>query len=342
MKVHEKYMKLCIQEAEKGLGTVGANPLVGCVVVHGARIIGRGYHEKYGAPHAEVNAIGTVTQKALLKDTTLYVTLEPCSHHGKTPPCTGMIINSGIRKVVIGAIDTNDSVSGHGAAVLKKAGCEVTTGILEGECREQNRRFVTFIEKKRPYVILKWAQTKAGLFAESNAKQTWITGQGAQRISHRWRAEEGAVMVGTNTAKVDNPRLTCREWKGRDPVRVVLDRSLRLDQDLNLFDRSVPTLVFNESRGYHYENIEYVQLNFGDRMVRHLLSELHKRNIQSVMVEGGKQLLNGFIEAGIWDEARVLVGPDHFKNGITAPVLPNSPDKREEVDEDQVLYYKNY
>ena len=342
MDVHEKYMKQCIKEAENGLGTVGANPLVGCVVVHGAKIIGTGYHEKYGAPHAEVNAINAVSKKPLLKDATLYVSLEPCSHHGKTPPCTGMILNSGIRKVVIGAVDTNDAVSGHGADLLKKAGCEVITGVLDKQCREQNRRFFTFIEQKRPYVILKWAQTNAGLFAESNDKQTWITGAAAQQIAHRWRAEEGAVLVGTNTAKVDNPRLTCREWRGRDPVRVVLDRTLRLDQDLNLFDRSVPTLVFNEIKEFHYESIEYVKLNFGERVVHHLLAELHKRNIQSVMVEGGKELLNSFLKAGVWDEARVLVGQDSFMEGIAAPNLSIAPYKTMDADGDKVLLYNNH
>jgi diaminohydroxyphosphoribosylaminopyrimidine deaminase/5-amino-6-(5-phosphoribosylamino)uracil reductase len=253
-----------------------------------------------------------------------------------------MILNSGIRKVVIGAMDTNDAVSGHGADLLKKAGCEVITGVLDKQCREQNRRFFTFIEQKRPYVILKWAQTNAGLFAESNDKQTWITGAAAQQIAHRWRAEEGAVLVGTNTAKVDNPRLTCREWRGRDPVRVVLDRTLRLDQDLNLFDRSVPTLVFNEIKEFHYESIEYVKLNFGERMVHHLLAELHKRNIQSVMVEGGKELLNSFLKAGVWDEARVLVGQDSFMEGIAAPSLSIAPYKTMDADGDKVLLYNNH
>ena len=186
------------------------------------------------------------------------------------------------------------------------------------------------------------ARTQAGLFTESNTKQTWITGQAAQRVSHKWRADEGAVIVGTNTARVDNPRLTCREWKGRDPVRVVLDRGLRLDQDLNLFDRSVPTLVFNERKGFHYESIEYVKLNFGERMIHHLLIELHKRNIQSVIVEGGKELLDSFLKAGTWDEARVLVGQDPFTEGIAAPVLSITPDNSEDANGDKVLYYKNY
>ena len=337
----EKYMKQCIKLASAGFGQVAPNPMVGCVVVSGGKVIGKGHHEKYGDSHAEVQAINSVKNKSQLKGATLYVSLEPCSHQGKTPPCTNLIIRSGIKRVVVGAKDTNADVSGGGKAKLEEAGLEVVMGVLEGECREQNKRFFSHVEKKRPYVILKWAQTANGFIAEKKNKQTWITGNESVRLNHKWRAEEQSILIGTNTALADNPRLTAREYKGKNPVRVVLDRNLRLPQDLNLFDRSVATLVCNEIKGFQYESLEYVKMNFGKDLVSHVLRELYKRNLHSVIVEGGAQLLNAFISDGIWDEARVFTGTIEFKKGILSPVLEMDAIATEEIGQDQLHYYKN-
>lgn len=337
----EKYMQQCIKLASAGFGQVAPNPMVGCIVVAGGKIIGKGYHEKYGDPHAEVQAINSVKNKSQLQGATLYVSLEPCSHHGKTPPCTNLIIKSGISRVVVGAKDTNADVSGGGKAKLEEAGVDVVMDVLENECREQNKRFFSHVEGKRPYVILKWAQTSNGFIAEKKNKQTWITGADSVRLNHKWRAEEQSILIGTNTALADNPRLTAREYKGKNPVRVVLDRNLRLPQDLNLFDRSVATLVCNEIKGFHYESLEYVKMNFGKNLVSHILRELYKRNLQSVIVEGGGQLLNAFIADGIWDEARVFTGPVEFQKGIDAPALGIDPFEIEAIGEDELKYYKN-
>ena len=340
-KEDQKYMRKCLQLAGNGFGMVAPNPMVGCVIVSNGKVIGEGFHQKYGDSHAEVKAIQSVSKKTSLKGSTLYVSLEPCSHHGKTPPCTNLIVKSEIGRVVIGAKDTNSEVTGSGKLKLEENGLEVVMGVLEKECREQNKRFFSHTDRKRPYVILKWAQTINGFISENRNKQTWITGPESIELVHKWRTEEQAILVGTNTALVDNPRLTARKQNGNNPVRVVLDRNLRLPQDLNLFDRSVPTLVCNVMKGFHYESLEYVKVNFGADLVSHILEVLYQRNLQSVIVEGGSQLLDSFIESGLWDEARVFTGSVKFASGLHAPVVSKEPSLIEQIGDDELYYYKN-
>lgn len=339
-------MKRCIELARLGAGKVSPNPLVGCVIVHHGNIIGEGFHEKYGEAHAEVNAINSVENPELLSESTLYVSLEPCAHHGLTPPCSDLIIRKKIPRVVIGTIDTFAKVAGKGIEKMRNAGIDVKVGILEEECRELNKRFFTFYEKHRPYVILKWAQTLDGFidlertendFGEPN----WITGEKALDRVHQLRAEEDAILVGTNTALKDNPSLTVRRCKGKNPVRVVLDRKLRLPGNLKLFDSTSPTLVFNSIKDDKKENIEYLKINFEEHVIEQLLSKLAERKIQSLIVEGGRQIIESFMKSGLWDEAHVFVGNKKFHRGIAAPPLPDQLILTEKLDDDELFIYKN-
>jgi diaminohydroxyphosphoribosylaminopyrimidine deaminase/5-amino-6-(5-phosphoribosylamino)uracil reductase len=330
--LHEKYMQRCIQLAELGKGNAAPNPMVGAVIVYNNKIIGDGYHKKYGEAHAEVNAINSVVNKDLLKKSTIYVSLEPCSHFGKTPPCANLIVDLGIPKVVIGTIDTASHVSGQGIKILKSADINVTVGVLEKECKELNTRFFTFHEKKRPYIILKWAQTKDGFIDvirhTNNTKQpTWITNEFSKTLVHKWRAEEQAILIGTNTAKEDNPSLTTRNWFGKNPLRIVLDRELKLDSKLSIFNDDAETLIvtdiLNEKshNKIYSKNSSIVFVDYKKDFYSQLFSALTKRNVLSVIVEGGEQVLNSFIENGYWDEARIFEGNREFKNGIHAPKL---------------------
>jgi diaminohydroxyphosphoribosylaminopyrimidine deaminase / 5-amino-6-(5-phosphoribosylamino)uracil reductase len=316
----ELYMRRAIELAEWGRGQVSPNPMVGCVIVHNETIIGEGYHQVYGGPHAEPNAINSVANQDLLAESTVYVSLEPCAHWGKTPPCANLLVEKRVKKVMIGAIDSNPLVGGKGIQILKDAGIEVVTGILEKEVREQNRRFFTFIEKKRPYIILKWAQTRDGFVARENFDSKWISNPYSRQLVHKWRSEEDAILVGTSTARYDNPRLNVRDWDGRNPVRIVLDRNLTLDKNLHLFDRSQPTLCFNQVKAESSENLEMVNLPSGFG-IEEVLEDLHQRKIQSLIVEGGAQVLKSFIEKELWDEARVFTGQVQFGNGIPAPLI---------------------
>jgi diaminohydroxyphosphoribosylaminopyrimidine deaminase/5-amino-6-(5-phosphoribosylamino)uracil reductase len=324
---HEKYMRRCLELAKSGKGAVSPNPMVGAVVVHEDKIIGEGHHQKYGEAHAEVNAIGQVISEfpnsaELLKQSTVYVSLEPCAHYGKTPPCADLIIKHQIPVVVVGCRDPFEAVNGKGIEKLKEAGIEVVSGVLEKECRWLNRRFFTRVQKHRPYIILKWAQTADGFLAPADNSQHWITGIESRKLVHQWRGEEDAVLVGKNTAVIDNPQLNVRYGEGKSPKRIVIDRRLELNKHLNLFDQSVETLIFNELKTDIEGKNKYIALEDFDRYVpQYILYQLYLRDIQSVIIEGGAYTLNTFIDAGLWDEARIFTGMEDLKNGIKAPTV---------------------
>jgi diaminohydroxyphosphoribosylaminopyrimidine deaminase/5-amino-6-(5-phosphoribosylamino)uracil reductase len=331
------FMRRALELAEEGKGKVRPNPLVGCVIVHQGKIIGEGYHAQYGGPHAEVNAIASVTDPKLLADATAYVSLEPCSHWGKTPPCANLLIEKGIKSVVVATLDPNPLVAGKGVKLLEEAGISVQVGLLEQEAKWQNRRFFCQIEQQRPYIILKWAQTADGFVARENFDSKWISGAQSRQLVHQWRAEEQAILVGKNTALHDNPRLNVRDWTGSDPIRVVLDSRLELPADLHLFDQQVPTLCYNTLKNEKLTNLEWVQLPH--LSLEALLADLHARHIQSVLIEGGSQIINQFLAAGLWDEARVFTAPIHFERGIAAPKLTQTPTESHAIGTDQLDFY---
>ena len=341
MDMDEQYMRRALELAEWGRGHVSPNPTVGCVIVHHDLIIGEGYHQQYGGPHAEPNAVNSVQQPELLKEATVYVTLEPCSHVGKTPPCARLLIEKQVKKVVVAVEDPNPLVAGKGIQMLREAGIEVEVGVLEQEAAALNKRFLTQIQKKRPYVILKWAQTKDGFVARADYSSKWISNAHSRQLVHRWRAEEDAIMVGTKTAHYDNPRLNTRDWEGKDPVRVVIDKKLTLDNNLHLFDRSQPTICYNLEKGGAEENLDFVKLeqDFG---IQDILDDLYRRNIQSLIVEGGSFLLQMFISEELWDEARVFIGGMRFGNGVPAPLLNQKPEEMRDIMGDLLCVYKNY
>lgn len=332
MRQHQIYMQRAIDLARLGAGSVSPNPLVGAVIVHNDKIIGEGWHRKYGEAHAEINALNSVADKALLAESILYVTLEPCSHFGKTPPCANAIVESGIKKVVLGITDPNPLVSGRGIELLEQNGIEVIRDVLYGPCLELNKRFITYITKNRPYVFLKWAQTSNGFIAPDInelgeaefEKQRHITGLIAQKLTHKWRTQEDALMVGTNTITADNPRLNARAWEGRAPVRVVLDLNNRLPQYLNVFDDSQRTIVivYRENvpeNSFHQTTFVGVERN--GSLTGQVLEQLYQLQVQSVIIEGGTHLLQTFIDDGIWDEAQVLTSPKRFSTGVEAPKI---------------------
>ncbi|WP_272149063.1 bifunctional diaminohydroxyphosphoribosylaminopyrimidine deaminase/5-amino-6-(5-phosphoribosylamino)uracil reductase RibD [Tenacibaculum aiptasiae] len=347
---HEKYIKRCLELAEKGIGTARPNPSVGAVVVYQDRIIGEGYTSAYGGNHAEVNAIHAVKNKEQLKEATIYVTLEPCSHYGKTPPCADLIVRSQIPNVVIGCIDTNSLVAGKGVERLRKAGCSVTVGVLEKECKEQHKRFFTVQNKKRPYIILKWAETNDGFVApitKDEQKPVWISNQYSQQLVHKWRSEEHAILVGTNTVITDNPSLTVRSWTGHNPIRIVLDKNLRISQEANVFDGSVKTILVTETReeerqvSDEKENVIYEEIDFKTNIAQQICEVLQKHHIQSVIVEGGTKTLQTFIDAELWDEARVFVGNIEFRNGVKGPEIKGKIINKENIDNDVLKIYLN-
>jgi len=347
---HHKYLQRCIELAKLGAGYVSPNPMVGAVVVHNDRIIGEGYHRKYGEAHAEVNAINSVVNQyhnaeEILRGSIIYVSLEPCAHYGKTPPCADLLIKYRIPMVVIGCRDPFSQVNGKGIERLQEAGVEVITGILEQECLELNKRFFTRVQKQRPYVILKWAQTQDGFFAPDSGQQYWITGPEARKLVHKWRSEEDAVLIGKNTAHIDNPQLNVREWEGRSPKRVVIDRRLDLTHELNLFDQSAETLVFNEIKTDIEGKIKYIALeDFDNYVPQYILFQLYIQDIQSVIIEGGAATLNAFIAAGLWDEARIFTGNKTLGNGIESPVIKgiDISDYTIGVDHLKIIYQTEY
>lgn len=341
----EFYMNRCLELAATGTGNVAPNPLVGCVIVKDERIISEGCHQKYGEAHAEVNAINKLPDDFDFSDCTLYVNLEPCSHHGKTPPCSDLIIRKNFKKVVIGNVDSNPLVGGKGIDKLRKARIEVESGILEKEGRELNKRFFTLHEKKRPYIILKWAQTANGLISRwplSDIKEdNWISCNESKTLVHKWRSEEQSIMIGTNTAENDNPELTVRFYQGKNPIRIVIDKQLRLSQDLNIFNDVAPTIVITEVTSANKNNIQYCTLPKNEFDAIHIFKLLGSLNISSVLVEGGAKLLNSLIESDLWDEMRVFVNNDlQFKNGIKAPAV-KLPDEYVKSGTDQLYILKN-
>jgi diaminohydroxyphosphoribosylaminopyrimidine deaminase/5-amino-6-(5-phosphoribosylamino)uracil reductase len=318
-------MKFALQLAEKGRGMVAPNPMVGCVIVKNDESIAEGYHQKYGGPHAEVNAINSLPIDFDFTDCTLYVNLEPCSHHGKTPPCSDLIISKKFKRVVVGNLDTNPLVAGKGIQKLKDAGIGVSSGVINSEARELNKRFFWYHEKKQPYVILKWAETKDGFISReplpASKEDNWITCTESKELVHKWRAEEQSILVGTNTVVVDDPELTARLVEGNNPVRIVIDRELKLPTFSKVFSSEGKVLVVTEKDKLNTSNITYCKINFDRDFVNTLLNTLFELSIQSVIIEGGSKLLNSFIVAGAWNEARIFVGTKEFINGIKAPVF---------------------
>ncbi|MFM9840671.1 MAG: bifunctional diaminohydroxyphosphoribosylaminopyrimidine deaminase/5-amino-6-(5-phosphoribosylamino)uracil reductase RibD [Cyclobacteriaceae bacterium] len=326
----ELFMQRTFELALLGVGHVSPNPRVGCVIVHDGKIIGEGWHQKYGESHAEVNAVRSVQDQSLLKNSTVYVNLEPCSHFGKTPPCANMLIQHQVKKVVIANVDTNPLVGGEGIKKLKETGIEVATGILEKQGRELNKRFFTFMEKQMPYIILKWAQTADGFVAQSNYESKWISNEYSRQLVHRWRSEEDAVLVGTRTAAHDNPTLTVRDWTGRNPVRIVIDRFLRLSEKLNLFDRTQKTICYNVLKQEEYTNLSLIRLDEKD-FIHQLVADLYKQKVQSVIIEGGAQTFQLFIDAALWDEARVFTSTRSFGAGISAPIIQGNLQSEQDI-----------
>jgi diaminohydroxyphosphoribosylaminopyrimidine deaminase / 5-amino-6-(5-phosphoribosylamino)uracil reductase len=334
VKTHEKYIKRCIELAKNGLGTTYPNPLVGSVIVHNNEIIGEGWHRKSGEPHAEVNAINSVKDESLLSKSTIYVSLEPCSHFGKTPPCCDLIIANKIPNVVIGTIDPFAKVSGTGIKKLIEAGKNVTIGVLEDECNELNKRFFTFHTKKRPYIILKWAESSDGFIApltKKTQKPVWITNDFSRQLVHKWRSEEQAILVGTNTIIDDNPSLTTRDWTGNNPIRIVLDQNNRISRESHIFDNQAKTFSITK------DNIK-----FNNNLANEIATFLFENNIQSVIIEGGRQTLQTFIDANIWDEARVFIGEISIKEGTKAPIISAKKTKKVQFLKDELLTFFNH
>jgi diaminohydroxyphosphoribosylaminopyrimidine deaminase/5-amino-6-(5-phosphoribosylamino)uracil reductase len=322
---HEAYMQRCIQLAKKGLGNVSPNPLVGSVIVCDDKIIGEGYHQLYGKAHAEVNAIKYVNDKTLLTRSTLYVNLEPCAHFGKTPPCANLIIQNKIPNVVIGCIDSFAKVAGKGIEMLKNNGVKVIVGICEQESLELNKRFFTFHENKRPFIILKWAQTQDGFIAPDvhlHESKRWITNKRTQALVHLWRSEETAILVGKNTVIKDNTSLTVREVKGNNPIRVVLDKNLELykeKESYKIFNTDSQTIIFNQVKDFEIDNLKGIKIDFNNNTEQQILTKLYKLNIQSIIIEGGAKVLKSFIGQKLFDEVRILQSKNMFGSGIKAP-----------------------
>jgi len=343
MTTDQMYMQRAIDLARLGSGNVAPNPMVGAVIVLNERILGEGYHKVFGGPHAEVNAIEQVKDKELLKEATIYVTLEPCAHFGKTPPCAALLVRHQFKRVVIGCLDPFSKVNGKGVDILRKSGIAVDTGILEKECRELNKRFFTFHERQRPYVILKWAQTKDGFLdkirSENETGINWITAPETKVLVHKWRSEEQSILIGRKTAQNDDPSLTVRELSGKNPIRVIIDSQLKLATDLNVFSDDAPTLIFNRVKNEIQGNNEWIKIS--ETNTELILNELYKRNIQSVFVEGGSRTLQYFIFGNVWDEARVIIGDIHFGTGKKAPIISKAPSETFPFGKDQVyIYYR--
>lgn len=354
MNIHEKYINRCIELAKNGLGLTYPNPMVGAVIVYNDKIIGEGWHQKAGEPHAEVNAINAVKNKELLKESTIYVCLEPCSHYGKTPPCSELIVKYKIPTVVIGALDTNTLVSGKGVAYLKKNGCNVIVGVLERECLNLNKRFYTFHNKKRPFIVLKWATSSDGFFdinrnisSMDEAKPTWITNKYSRQIVHQLRALEQAILVGTETILKDNPSLDVRDFSGNNPTRIVLDKSLRIPLEYKIFNGDINTLLITDNKSVLKNEYTLIpglkveKIDFSKNIVMQLIDVLYNNEILSVMIEGGKQVLESFIAADLWDEAYIFKGNTTLKEGIKSPELNSSLWESKLLMGDTMSMYKN-
>ncbi|HVX51233.1 MAG TPA: bifunctional diaminohydroxyphosphoribosylaminopyrimidine deaminase/5-amino-6-(5-phosphoribosylamino)uracil reductase RibD [Chitinophagaceae bacterium] len=341
----ELYMHRCLQLAQLAAGYTAPNPVVGAVLVHNGVIIGEGYHKQYGGPHAEVNCISSVAEenRGLIPSSTMYVSLEPCAHYGKTPPCADLIIRNNIPRVVVGCRDPFKQVDGKGIERLVAAGIDVTVGVLEKECKHLNRRFFIFHTQHRPYVLLKWAQTANGKIASLTQQRLFITNYITNKLVHKWRSGEAAILIGTNTARLDDPALNNRLWPGRSPVRMVVDMRLSLSPHLQLFNGEQPTIVFNLLKHEESKNITFYQLAEDASLVHQIINACYQNNIQGVMVEGGAKLLQQFIDEGMWDEARVITNQQlYIEAGLPAPVLSSATlHGHETIFGDRVNYFYN-
>jgi len=337
----ELFVRRTFDLALQGRGKVSPNPLVGCVIEKNGKIIGEGFHQQFGGPHAEVNAINSVPNKEELNGATLYVNLEPCSHYGKTPPCANLIIQYPFKKVVICNLDSNPLVAGKGIKIISDAGIHVDQGILENEGRKLNVRFFTFMEKKRPYIILKWAETEDGFIARKDYSSKWISNVYSRKLVHKWRSEEDAVMIGTNTALCDNPKLNVRDWQGRDPIRIYIDKNLKVGENSFLRDGSQKTICYNLLQNQSLPNQEFVKIDPTSDTLSFILKDLYEKKIQSVIVEGGTKLLQYFIDSNSWDEARVFTSKVKFGDGIKSPAFHGNIGYVEDVDGDKLTIYNS-
>ena len=342
------YMQRCLDLAKFGMGHVSPNPMVGCVIVCDDKIVGEGYHQKIGEAHAEVNAINDVlakhgdTANALLKKSTAYVNLEPCAHFGKTPPCADLLVKHQLKRVVIGNTDPFSGVNWKGIAKLKDAGIIVETGILASKCTHLNRRFFTRILQQRPFIILKWAQTANGFFAPADHSQKWITGALAKQLNHQWRGEEDAILVGKNTALIDNPSLTTRLTPGRNPIRILIDKNLAVPAHYHLYNTEAKTIIFNEVKTEVIDNVHFVQMeDMHFYLAQKIAFQLYLMDIQSIIIEGGQQILTQFIAAGLWDEARIFTGKTTWEEGLRAPSINGFTTENLKIGDDQLTILSN-
>lgn len=336
-------MQRCLDLAQLGSGYVAPNPMVGAVIVLNNEIIGEGFHQKYGEAHAEVNAINSVNDKSLLSEATIYVSLEPCAHHGKTPPCADLLVAHKFKRVVIGCVDSNELVSGKGIEKLQEAGIEVTVGVLEKECKALNKRFFTYLNKQRPYIVLKWAQTLDGYIDRQREEEiterkiNWISAPETQSLVHHWRSQEPAILVGWKTVEHDNPSLTVREVSGKNPLRVIIDSQLNMPQDSTVYNDGDRTVIINKIKTETIGNVELIKLN--QINTKNILDVLYNLQISSVFVEGGSSTIQHFLVDGYWDEARVIVGKQTFGDGIKGPRISGTPNKTYTFAGDTVHHY---
>jgi diaminohydroxyphosphoribosylaminopyrimidine deaminase/5-amino-6-(5-phosphoribosylamino)uracil reductase len=339
----EFFMSRCLALAANAIGHVSPNPMVGAVLVYDGRIIGEGYHEQYGKAHAEVNCINNVKEgdKHLIKDATIYVSLEPCAHHGKTPPCADLIIANNIKQVVVGSDDRNPLVAGKGITKLRNAGIKVTEHVLQKECDFLNRRFMAFHREHRPYIILKWAESADGFFAPHDEKKMWLTNEYSKKLVHKWRTEEDAILIGTKTALIDDPLLTARLCEGRNPTRILIDMNLKVPQDSNIFNDDALTIVYNN----HKEGLEsgtvFIKVNSTNDLPQLIAADLYHRKVQSVIIEGGAYTLTQFIEQGLWDETRIFISPTLLNGGIKAPSIAGSISHVQQILSDKLMIKMN-
>lgn len=340
MNEDEFYLKRCLELAKKALGKTFPNPLVGSVIVHEGKIIGEGFHQKAGEAHAEINAINSVKNKELLKESTIYVSLEPCSHFGKTPPCANKIAEIGFKKVVIGTLDSHEKVNGKGVEILQNAGIELSAGILEKESRDLNKRFFTFHERKRPYLILKWAQSADG-FLDKDFKTTKTSNSLVKQFVHTLRSEEHAILVGTQTALSDDPSLTTREISGRNPVRILIDLKLKVPRDAKIYNEDAPTIIFNSEKEETSGNIKFLKVE-KENLVHQVMQKLFEENIQSVLIEGGSFTLQQFIDQNLWDEAIIIKNENLvLESGTKAPQFNFEPYQVKDFRDNIVEFYRN-
>lgn len=349
MKEEEKYMQRCLDLAEIGRAEAHPNPSVGCLILYDGKVIGEGYTSPYGGNHAEVNAVqavlstyGSQEAKRLLAASEVYVSLEPCAHHGKTPPCADLLVEYKPGKVIIGCLDPSEKVSGKGVERLQRAGIPCEIGVLGEKAKWSVRRFMTQVTKSRPYVILKWAETADGYFGSSDLQQKWISNPATKQWVHKWRSEEDAILVGKNTALIDNPSLTVREWSGKNPLRVLVDKHLEVPLEYKIFDSSAETLVFNAERFDLKKNVRFIELeNFDLYLPQNILYQLYLLDVQSLIVEGGAKMLQSFINAGMWDEARVFSTPEKWGEGIKAPEIRGEVIEENQIADNTLTVMKN-